>query len=293
MAVLRMTFATSEIRELAENPWLVFFGAVASITSIIFTLYDKTDSLNANIISIIYVLISLVIFVGGCYYSLLVREEVNSWRDLTYNLHRINHIYRDILSKNFSSGAEQIKKKLVKDEMDTMKSICQNIMTIYSGLIKKKCVVTIKFINKDGNGRSYCETYVRSEDNCPRDNETPRIFEVGTGHNTAFDRALQPRSSKKCSYFYSPDLTIERAYSNERQHYSDHYRSVVVVPIRFYGERPVFVLNNDDLGFLCVDTASTYRLNEGAHVELLAAFADQLYNFASLMRGKYRVNVLS
>jgi len=50
---------------------------------------------------------------------------------------------------------------------------------------------------------------------------------------------------------------------------------------------------SQDLGFLCVDTLSRNRLNEGYHVELMSAFADQMYNFLSLMRGRYTVLVES
>jgi len=287
-----MRFTTSKMVELVGNPWFIGLGTLASIVGIVWTTYDKTTNLSASIVPIIFLVISIFVFLGGFFYALVVRTEVNSWKNTTYHIHRINHIYRDILSKNFSGSVAPKNEELAKDEKDTMKSICQKIMKIYTGLIRKECVVTIKFITENDAGRSYCQTYVRSEDNCPRDDETPAIFEVGTGHNTAFDRALLPRSSKKCSHFYSPDLTMEKDYFNERQHYSDYYRSVIVVPIRFYGERPIIALNKNDLGFLCVDTPSTHRLKEGAHVELLAAFADQLCNFTCLMRGKYTVNVL-
>lgn len=47
----------------------------------------------------------------------------------------------------------------------------------------------------------------------------------------------------------------------------------------------------DDVGYLCLDTMSQNRLNGTYHVQLMAAFADQMYNFISLMRGKYVVNV--
>jgi hypothetical protein len=41
------------------------------------------------------------------------------------------------------------------------------------------------------------------------------------------------------------------------------------------------------LGFLAVDTMSENRLNNTYQMQMLAAYAHQMYNFMSLMRGKY------
>ena len=65
-----------------------------------------------------------------------------------------------------------------------------------------------------------------------------------------------------------------------------------MVPLR---ARPCNIANGgnvegDDIGFLCIDSDSRYRLNGGFHVEILAAFADQLYNFFSFMRGTYKAS---
>lgn len=119
-----------------------------------------------------------------------------------------------------------------------------------------------------------------------------RTFEVGTGRNTAFDESLVVRADGAPSHFFSGDLNKERDYCNERQDYGRHYKSAIVVPIRSIdrdkkGTGAEFTL----IGFLCIDTKSRNRLNDGYHVQILTSLAEQMYNYISLMRGRYTVNV--
>ena len=140
---------------------------------------------------------------------------------------------------------------------------------------------------REAEGRVFCATYQRSEENCERDAWSPKEFEVKTGLNTAFDRALI-YAPAKISHFHSPDLTKEKDYRNQRDNWSHIYQSAIVVPIRCIDHSKVGTKNeSDDLGFLCIDTLSTNRLNDTWHIELMASFADQMYNFVSLMRGRY------
>ena len=90
--------------------------------------------------------------------------------------------------------------------------------------------------------------------------------------------------------------TQEKTYRNQRDHWSDFYQNVIIVPIRSVD---ILKLGNkekdasNDIGFLCVDTQSINRLNNTWHLELLAAFADQMYNFMSLMRGEYQLKAIT
>jgi hypothetical protein len=152
--------------------------------------------------------------------------------------------------------------------------------------------VTVKLITQV-DGKTFCATHERSEENCPRDIAKPRQFELNTGANTAFDKALM-YANGMISHFHSDDLTKEEAYRNQRDHWSDFYQNTIVVPIRFVDLAKLG--NKDassDIGFLCVDTLSPNRLNNTWHVELLAAFADQMYNFMSLMRGEYQLTAIA
>lgn len=56
---------------------------------------------------------------------------------------------------------------------------------------------------------------------------------------------------------------------------------------RVTGEQDHHGWKSDNLGFLAIDTPSANRLNNTYHLHLLAAYGHQMYNFMSLMRGKY------
>jgi hypothetical protein len=85
-------------------------------------------------------------------------------------------------------------------------------------------------------------------------------------------------------------LTKLKDYANERINWKKHYVSALVVPIRYVDVGKIGQPDcSDDLGFLCIDTLTPNRLKNEWHLALLSAFADQLYNFMSLMRGKYRL----
>ncbi|MBF0555506.1 MAG: hypothetical protein HQK96_13275 [Nitrospirae bacterium] len=174
-------------------------------------------------------------------------------------------------------------------EGETIHSVCEKIEKIYFSLTGKPCLVTVKLIRpKDEKGDTYCEIYARSETNCRRDDLGKKLFEVSE-ENTVFHKALQRRGmNEDCSHFHSEDLTKEDNYRNERQNWKNFYKSTIVVPIRYHPKQELRKkVIPDDLGFLCVDTRSTNRLKKGAHVQILAALADQMYNFLSLMKGRY------
>jgi hypothetical protein len=173
-----------------------------------------------------------------------------------------------------------------ENERKTLKSVCQKIAKVYTAFTHCPCTVTVKLVTGVGD-KTFCETYERSEENCERDAGPPRQFEVGTGANTGFDRAILYVPGQ-VSHFHSADLRKDKDYRNQRDHWADSYLSAIVVPIRSVNPTKIGTKDSsDNIGFLCVDTPSTYRLNNTWHVDLLASFADQMYNFISLMRGNY------
>jgi len=147
-----------------------------------------------------------------------------------------------------------------------------------------------KYMRK--NSKYYAHTYVRSQELSKRDSSEKLKFVVGTGDNNGFDKTLSNRSDGLPLHFYSPDLQKESDYSNQRQHFYRHYRSTLVVPICGENKGKEGTPDQfDRVGFLCVDTLSINRLNNGYHLYMLSALANQMYNFMSLMRGKYTVFV--
>lgn len=81
-------------------------------------------------------------------------------------------------------------------------------------------------------------------------------------------------------------------YKNQRQEYPRFYRSAIVVPFRGHNKgREGTDQEYDLVGYLCVDTKSVNWLNDGYHLQIMMSLANQMYNFMSLMRGKYTVAV--
>jgi hypothetical protein len=210
-----------------------------------------------------------------------------------YELHAINHEYRDALSGLFSvyEAAQQRGRRLKMDDLMlveriVLERVCRRIADVFWTMAGRKCVVTVKLMKQDENQLS-CFTWARSTHDVRRSDEPQRPFKVGTGDNTAFDVARRPRDCVS-SHFYSGDLrALAKAgkYKNERTGWENLYNCAIIVPIRHVIDPKTE--NVHELGFLCVDTMSSYRLNGTYHVELLAAFADQMYNFLSIMRHKY------
>ena len=290
-----MKKSISLLHDIGSHPLTALVGTLVGILSFGWFFYDKIVALKTGIASSTAFIIFFSIFLGIGFYSFRVRQRERALCDGFKRIHKINHDYRDALYRMFQ--AEQPvtdKQHLIQAEEHTLRAVCQQIKEIYEGLIGKPCMVTIKLITKESNNSRFCSTYVRSEENCERDRFRTQKYVIGKWVNTAFDKALIPDEKSGCAHFFSPDLTKENNYNNERQHWEIYYRSAIVVPIRAVkqGDRGnPDDYDNVDVGFLCLDTMSQNRLNGTYHVQLMAAFADQMYNFISLMRGKYVVNV--
>ncbi len=219
----------------------------------------------------------------------LLNRDNYRLRQCAYDLHDINHIYRDALSRLFSNRTQPDPEQFLLVEREVLNSVCVKIANIFVNLIGRKCVVTVKLLTKEDN-RTFCFTWARSDRELLRDTSSVDWYEVGTGANTGFDEALKLRPASP-SYFYSPDLiAMGPAYSNRREAWQRFYQSTIVVPIHHV---VVSEKRTEALGFLCVDTMSQHRLNETYHVQFLAAFADQMYNFLSLMRRRYLLPTVS
>lgn len=283
-----MTLATRLVDGFLRNTWTVL---VLSILTAIGGLqflggFDRTSLGWAT-----HIVASSGLF-AALVYSVRVRQENIAVRRIPATIHRINHDYRDALSELFGDPtAAPSDETRTKKEVQVLESVCQRLATMFHELTKKPCTVSVKLIRKR-DGCTYCETLVRSEKFCPRDGAGQIIrFYLDAGRNTALDTALRYTPGLK-SYFYSADLTKEKsgAYINERQRWEQFYRSELICPIRYV--RPGAEggpVKNENIGFLIVDTLSTNRLNEGFHLELMGACADQMYNFMSLLRGMYHV----
>lgn len=283
---------TQKLNAIATNPWFLVVSGISSIAAFMWFVYDKYSA-TPGVIPTIALVGALAILVSGYVYSVRVRAENIALRGLSEVFHEINQIYRDKLREVFCSDSpETDPESLLAQEELALKGVCQRIDSIFSRVLNRNCMVTLKLATTE-NGKCFAHTYVRSQELCPRDNPERMKYVVGSGENTGFDESLAKRSDGLPSHFFSPDLrTHKGGYSNQRQHYDRHYRSTIVVPIRGVNKGKESTNGEFDLiGFLCVDTMSVNRLNNGYHLFILSALANQMYNFMSLMRGKYTVVV--
>ena len=276
--------------DVATNPWTMLLATIGSIVGLCIFINDRffvttpsaTPILLFIIVTIVYCMVSIV--------ALRVLSDNRKLKEIAEHFREINSIYRDKLFSSFHGNDPVTQRKdLVDIEKSTVISVCQRISQIFSELIGKQCVVTVKLLTKENDGKWFVTSYARSENDSERDKADPKRFEVNTGQNAAFDQSLMPNTTGRITHFYSGDLRKHKQYSNQRLNWQQYYQSTIVVPIRCLGVNGKF--QREDIGFLCVDTKSRNRLNNGHHVTMLAALADQMYNFMSLMRGKYRVSV--
>jgi hypothetical protein len=290
-----MHLQTRRFYDLIRNVYVAFVGSVASIVALLWFAIDKLQP--STLVWSFLVPVTLLFLLAISIYSIRVRQENIQFRNLIKILHRVNHDYRDMLSGAFKNQPHDFTRSqyfdfLKRGEKTTLKSVCQKVAKIYTAFTHSDCTVTVKLITQV-DGKSFCATHERSEELCPRDIGQPRQFELNTGANTAFDKALM-FANGMISHFHSDDLTKENAYRNQRDHWSDFYKNTIVVPIRSVDFTKLGTKDaSSEIGFLSVDTLSTNRLNNTWHLELLAAFADQMYNFMCLMRCEYQLEAVA
>lgn len=286
-----MKAAQKAVEMVATSPSFIVSSAGASLVSFAWLLYDKVKE-NVPWISTIVLSLSMVLLIAGYVFSLKVRGENIALRNLSETFCEINKLYRDNLRESFAKENPSFDPAdLAAKERTVLQAVCQRIENIYSRVMRRNCMVTIKLMTKT-NGKMFAETYVRSQQLCGREDQCRLKYSVGTGENTAFDEAAKHRADGRPQHFYSGNLLKEVGYSNERQHYDRFYKSALVVPILgINGGKEGTSEEFDLVGFLCVDTLVVNHLNDGYHLYMLSALASQMYNYISLMRGNYTVLV--
>jgi hypothetical protein len=256
-----------------ENYWLAGVLFTVIVVAVILTSREENATLRAENTNLTQRLANST-------------KENEAFKYAAEQFHKINHDYRDILCEMFSGSKPKTDKdELRRFERRILESVCQKVEKIFRKFIEADCMVTVKYITKTDESM-YCETHVRSETLSERDRSRPTRFVIKDGENSAFDMAIRV-SPGTVSHFYSTDLTREEGYRNQRSDWKRFYLSTIVVPIRYVNPQKS---QSDDIGFLTVDTMATNRLNNTYHVQYLAALADQMYNFMSLMRGTYSVH---
>lgn len=278
----------------AVNPLIVTIASICTIAGFVWLVYDKAAG-SQSLFSVVLFSLPLVVLVFLIYYSLQIRLENAALKDIASTFNEINRLYRESLRDAFGEGSAVTREDLLGEEEKVLRSVCQRIENIFVRVTYKNCMVTVKLLvgteaGNPGNPhmRYVAETYVRSEEGCVRDTPKKEKYEVNTGKNTAFDAALGVKPDGVPRHFFSPDLTKEKDYSNQRNNYLEFYRSALIVPIGCSkGETGGYRA----IGLLCVDTKSTHRLNSGYHLQMLLSLAGQMYDYISLMRGEYTYRI--
>ena len=281
-----LTRPIKEITELATkfgtHLLFAFFAATLMTWLVVSWLLGGTPTRMSVAWAVFLIWLCGMTVVVGLY---LVHRENLRLRQCAYELHEINHIYRDALGGLFSNNAKTQPPnadELLLVEREVLNAVCTKVASMFRNLTGRRCVVTMRLITEEDQNK-FCFVWATSDRQSFRD-EVPVIkFGLSEKENTAFARALVLRSSSP-SFFHSADLRDASDYEDQRPEWRDLYRSILVVPV----QHAIRSLKKSDvLGFLSVETMSTYRINNGYHVHFLAAFADQMYNFICIMRRRY------
>ncbi len=203
-------------------------------------------------------------------------------------LHQINHSYRDALCEVFFDGQVLDDDELLDKEREALTTVTGKIANIFWCLTNRKCMVTVYLLEQE-NGETVTFSWARSEKDIEREPRPLRKFKV-TPENTRFHEATLLRPTGP-AHFFGGDLEVlykQTKYHDLNSGWERLYKSCIAVPIRFLKCGSEGPAHSDALGFLVVDTKHPNRLNDDFHVQYLAAFADQMYNYLSLMRRRYQ-----
>lgn len=194
---------------------------------------------------------------------------------LARGFHDINEAYRDHMAKCSKATMDDgsIRKPFLEKLCGRLAKIFHEAWHI------DDAVVTIKraFKDDDGTRPKRVFTYARSQQ-CPERDVAGRV-NYALDNNTAFQTAATQAHNSRF-YFHNNDLRNDPNYRNEREVMGDdwkrYYLSTIVVPIQCKKN------DNDDrelIGFLTVDSLHTGVFNTEAHLYVMAAVADQLFNY--------------
>lgn len=226
----------------------------------------------------------IVILVFGMLVYVLI-AGVRKLRDMEYAygaIHRISHKLRDGLhlgiEKKKTSGQSDTAqyRNATTEESRILKEICTDIATLFGKLAKVDCHVGISLVFDPKEQTPTCFLWAYSNGYIPsRKGQTGLLVQA----NTRLKKVFEDQATTKTSRFYSPDVLKEQNFHDDLiTTEACPYRCTIVVPLRCVEGHAEF------LGFLKLETATTFALNSGWHVELLAGFADQIYLFLDASR---------
>jgi hypothetical protein len=195
--------------------------------------------------------------------------------------HSVNHGYRDYMAYLVSRGKGGAGfVAFIDGQRRHIENVCRSIANIISASCGSDCRVSVKLMKSNNK----CETFCRSERIKDESVDVGNEFSIDGDVNSAFADALTQKSVDGIYRFYGGDLKALSdvgQYFNSRPEWASRYNCAIVVPIQFVPHaglsEPI-----QRIGYLCVDTQRSFALNDAEHVQILAAFADQMFNFFGL-----------
>ena len=291
-----MTASTARAYELAKHPVFLVGAAIITIVQLIIWGFEAADKIPR--LDWVHTLITHGAFLTAgllAFGILLISRDFQRVRKSFSKVHDINHLYRDALATTSAKllqldghkRAGEVNSILSEVEVNTIDRLVTIISEQFQLLINRPVVVT--FWRLDNNGESCIE-----QETSANGVDATRPFRAKKRFTVAYNSIFSDNRDKhgKCCHFFSPDIEMsaaeEAGYQDERPSYFQFYKSVLCVPIRFCWQiEGSSIKGQDILGYLQVDTASRNRLNNVEHLYLLSAYADQLYNFLSLVRRNF------
>jgi len=283
-----MNTHTKTIDAVTTNRFVVLGGVLATFGQLALWYLNSVKSLfELDSIGTVIAHIWLLFLSASLYGVLRIFTENTRLKAAFSEVHNLNHLYRQTLAGTsakllaIDSGNEAGRKTiLLSAESDTIRSVVQIISSTFSLLIGRKVVATIWLYQKDIGS---CTEYACSDsETSPIRNRVPRDF-YDVAENDYFNLCLDRNGS--CCHFLENQVSKKlerRAFKDQRNNAAEIYQAILVVPIRFVQGN-----QEDRIGFLQIDTKSRNRFNSVEHLFLLSAFADQLYNFLSIVRRNF------
>lgn len=284
------------LNELFKNPVvLCLLSTVALIQAVIWMLQTagkipKLQWGNALLTHSFFAILSLII-----YGIVLITGNFRRLRDSFAKVHDVNHQYRNYLAATSAKllmidGANrthEVHALLTRTEKEATAKVLRIISDQFRMLINRDVVTTLWLHDPSTNSYIEQETSANGVD---ADRPFRELERYHLNRNSIFCHNRKKKG--RCCHYFTADLSESQesaeGYHDQRPNYQEYYKSLLCVPIRFRVETDAGGKTEEDLlGFLQVDTKSRNRLNDREHLYLLAAYADQLYNFLSLVRRNF------
>ena len=291
-----MTLRTRIAYQIIDSTWLALGLSLGVTLGLFFTLLPITISGSLN--SVLGLILIMAASAVVQFYLYRTQAKYKAWTRVPQLLCEINEIYRHVLSNLYLAGEDKRHDDefYIAIEKEILDGVCQKISGIFrliTGGAACRTIVYLLVNDEDGideSSRRFCFTWATSELPRKRDKVQEKRYPLEPGQNTRFIEILDALDKGDEPGFFSADITKETKYHDSLPGFEGHYGSIMVVPIycAIPTEQDPTITSIRILGFLSVDS-SRNRLKEKTAKNLLLAFANQMFNFISLMRHEYRM----